>query len=234
MNEEEAAEFYFFDWFKNHLQPRAAALNMIHMPTILFEVIFPIDTDRSGAFYTEDDWIRSESIIFPDGECNFRAFSCEFAVCIGIKSFLNRIDGDTCDGIASKLALATDNAEFGFQSYTPKSSRPAQRVLCSEIQRISEIKETNSRLVQFLALVAVFQYPLFWIMNTKESGKCVENLLSPLGQLYTSLMKLPNSELLVDDEGRKYVHTLMSRFTDSIQQHPSPLYRDGIKLDWTA
>jgi hypothetical protein len=76
MDEEEAAEYFFLDFFKNHLSPRAAALDMNHLPTILFEVLFPNESSHQfNAFYTQDDWLRSESIIFPDSKCKWGMIS---------------------------------------------------------------------------------------------------------------------------------------------------------------
>jgi hypothetical protein len=132
----------------------------------------------------------------------------------------------------AKLAKATNNTDNKSHFYNKNSSAPAQQVLKKEIKRITKLKVINTRLIHFLALIAVFQQPLFWIMDTAASGGGMKQLLTPLIQLHASLMQLSNTELRIDEMGRRYVKALVGRFASSIEKEPSPLYLDGITLNW--
>lgn len=142
------------------------------------------------------------------------------------------IDGKTCDQIHEILMTATDNTNCSYYFFTINSSLPAQEVLTVEILRISHIKDPSRRLTQFLALIAVFQRPLFWIMDTETSGSEFKTILNPLLHLYKSLMHLSNSALRIDEGGRRYVTALVTRFAKNIAIEPSPLFYDNIYLDW--
>ena len=87
LNEEEAAECYFQEWFKHNIQPRAAALHMADGPVIIFEVIFQNEFDHVTSFYTSDDWKHSESIIFPDSECKMDCYLSKLLLTLHVYHF---------------------------------------------------------------------------------------------------------------------------------------------------
>lgn len=105
-------------------------------------------------------------------------------------------------------------------------------MLTFAIEQIAKVPDPKRRLVQFLAVIAVFQFPLFWIMDSKDSGEYFERLLNPLVNLYQSLMKLSNEELGIDAIGRCYVNSVVRRFATAINMAPSPLLKDGVELNW--
>lgn len=230
MDEETIAEEEFIVWFDQNIRPRARLLGFENLNDITFEVIFPEERKATGVFYGYEDWEGSITIIFPDN-------SCMVTVLIVFMEENNsystsETDSSICRDIAYKLDEATGNLHDGFKSYSAATSKPAQAVLRAETQRAVKQKSPIRRLVHFLAIIAVFQEPLFWITDTEDDGKHFKRLLAPLTKIYGSLMLLSNSALGIDEQGRTYLCLAVDQFAKSVSAPPSPLHRDGVALNW--
>ena len=69
-------------------------------------------------------------------------------------------------------------------------------------------------------------------MGSEDSGNHFEKLLSPLVELYHSLVLRSDAELGIDAMGRRYVNSAVRRFAEDIMMVPSPLLNDGVELNW--